>query len=133
MNGSLLILFWGTQFESRLAHYLWLGLWYAVWVIGYTFCTTSTQAAMNVVTNDPKQRTTISALINVLIIPMQLLIINFGMNILQSFGGAQKTEDNPKRLPGVAFCFLCQGSGCHRSYQRISLESKCRSKESASV
>ena len=89
MNGSLLILFWGTQFESRLAHYLWLGLWYAVWVIGYTFCTTSTQAAMNVVTNDPKRRTTISALINVLIIPMQLLIINFGMNILQSFGGVE--------------------------------------------
>ena len=87
MNGSLILLFWGADFSSQTSYYLWLGFWYVVWVIGYTLCTTSTQAAMNLSTNDPRQRTVISALINVLIIPLQLLIMNFGMNILQSFGG----------------------------------------------
>lgn len=89
MNASLIILFWGAKFSSQWLHYVWLGVWYIIWVIGYTLCTTSTQAAMNVATNDPKQRTMISALINVLIIPMQLLIANFGMRILLSFGGTE--------------------------------------------
>ena len=96
MNGSLIILFWGANFSSQMAYYVWLGFWYVVWVIGYTLCTTSTQAAMNLSTNDPPQRTVISALINVLIIPLQLLIMNFGMNILQSFGGLESAESYRK-------------------------------------
>lgn len=53
---SLIGMFWGFKFQSPVAHYIYIGIMYVIWVIGYTLQSTCTKGAKAILTNDPKQR-----------------------------------------------------------------------------
>jgi len=53
---SLIAMFWGVKFQSNFGYYAYIGIWYVVWVIGYTLQATCTKGAKAILTNDPKQR-----------------------------------------------------------------------------
>ena len=87
MNVSILGLFWGVKFANPIGTYIWLAFWYFLWVIGYTFCTSSTQSSANILTNDPKQRSWSNFFFGIVMLPLRLFILSFGTRILQAFGG----------------------------------------------
>lgn len=61
-NIMFLILFWGIQLGGQAVNMLFIILVYMIWVIGYTFQTSISKAGQNVLTSDPKQRTTLNAI-----------------------------------------------------------------------
>jgi Na+/melibiose symporter-like transporter len=61
-NAMFLILFWGLKTGTDTGNFLLLLIVYIIWVIGYTFQTSISKAGQNVLTSDPKQRTTLNAI-----------------------------------------------------------------------
>lgn len=92
MNISIISLFWGVEFASVTAKYLWVGVWYVIWVIGYTCSTACTKGAQSVLTNNPKQRPLIGGIDAVLTQGLVLLVFSFGFVILNKFGGIQSVD-----------------------------------------
>lgn len=52
----MILIFYTPESWANGQKYLWTIFWYAVYIIGYTFQTTSTRAAQAILTKDPKQR-----------------------------------------------------------------------------
>lgn len=61
-NTMFIILFSGIDFGSKTTNLVFLVLIYMVWVVGYTFQTSISKAGQNVISSDPKQRTTLNAI-----------------------------------------------------------------------
>lgn len=61
-NAMFLLLFWGIKTGTDGGNFFWLLAIYVIWVIGYTFQTSISKAGQNVLTSDPKQRTTLNAI-----------------------------------------------------------------------
>jgi Na+/melibiose symporter-like transporter len=61
-NIMFLLLFWGINTGSSTGNFILLLVIYVIWVIGYTFQTSISKAGQNVLTSDPKQRTTLNAI-----------------------------------------------------------------------
>ncbi|MBI9015215.1 MAG: MFS transporter [Clostridiales bacterium] len=87
MSISLVSLFWGAQFDSMTARYVWVGVWNVIWVIGYTCSTACTKGAQAILTNNPKQRPLLGGVDAVLTNFLVLLVFSFGFVILNKFGG----------------------------------------------
>jgi len=88
---SLIVLFWGFKFESQLGQYIFIGVMYAIWVIGYTLQSTCTKGAKAIITNDPKQRSLgqgYDAIFNTLV----GITVAVGVPILLKSGGIQNAE-----------------------------------------
>lgn len=61
-NVLFLVIFSGQDFGSKGLNLAFLIAMYVIWVIGYTFQTSISKAGQNVLTSDPKQRTTLNAI-----------------------------------------------------------------------
>jgi Na+/melibiose symporter-like transporter len=61
-NIMFLLLFWGLKTGTDGGNFVLLLVIYVIWVIGYTFQTAISKAGQNVLTSDPKQRTTLNAI-----------------------------------------------------------------------
>ncbi|MCD6482352.1 MAG: MFS transporter [Candidatus Izimaplasma sp.] len=61
-NLMFLILFWGIDLGNSTLNLVFIIAIYVIWVIGYTFQTSISKAGQNVLTSDPKQRTTLNAI-----------------------------------------------------------------------
>jgi len=61
-NAMFLIIFSGVNLGSKGVNMAFIITMYVIWVIGYTFQTSISKAGQNVLTSDPKQRTTLNAI-----------------------------------------------------------------------
>ena len=89
MDIAIVSLFWGVSFSAVSSRYIWIGLWYVIWVIGYTCVTACTKGAQTILTNNPKQRPVVSGIDQIIMIGIDLLVFSFGMIILNAFGGIE--------------------------------------------
>lgn len=107
MSFSMIALFWGAQFESIIARYVWVSVLYVIWVIGYTCSTACTKGAQSILTNNPKQRPLIGGVDAVLTNGLAMLVFSFGFKILDKFGGVTAVDSFRKMaifLVGISIC-----------------------------
>ena len=103
MDICIIALFWGVDFQSTTSEYLWIGGWYALWVLGYTCVTITTKGAQTILTNNPKQRPLVGGIDQVIMTGIDILIFSFGMIVLEYFGGVGSIDSFRK------FAFLVAG------------------------
>ncbi|MBN1533308.1 MAG: MFS transporter [Spirochaetes bacterium] len=102
INISLVAMFWGVKFDSRIAVLAWLTIWYFIWVVGYTFQTIITKAGQVVLSNNPSQRPIFVGFDGFFSMAV-FILISAGINpVLLHFGG---TED-PAGWRFVAFTVI---------------------------
>ena len=76
---SFIAIFWCPSTFSPAGRYIYTTIFYACYILGYTFQTAVTKAAQPILTNDPKQRPVFSmfdATFNALLMAVSPLIIN---------------------------------------------------------
>ncbi len=92
INIAFFLVFQGYKFGSDIANLIFLITFYCIFVIGYTFQCTVTKSGQTVLTNNPKQRTTLNAIAQlitmVLYMGLMVSIVPF-MNANGGFGSVE--------------------------------------------
>jgi Na+/melibiose symporter-like transporter len=88
INIGLLAIFGGfVVFENEVLMYSWIIFWYVIYIIGYTFQSTTTRSAQTILTNDPFQRPLLGALLASVSYLFYGLFLVFSIQYVESFEG----------------------------------------------
>ncbi len=87
LNCSFFLIFYGFDFGSQNANFIYITLMYCLFIIGYTFQCTITKSGQTILTDNPKQRTLLNTLASMLTMVLYLVIMSLFFPFMNARGG----------------------------------------------